>query len=224
MAHVPNKMNAARRRAVGRWLTATLLAAVAGGFAWAGYASLRQELELATRRIEDLSHRLARLERTVGELERRPQGPALSERATLYFTRSGSRGSLELVAVERPVPTAADAAGRLRQAIEALLQGPTPQERTQQRLLTHIPEGTRLLDVRIEGDTGYLDFSRELEQTAGTMRLSGLLRQIVFTATEVPPVRRVVLLVEGERVGTDRHPFTGDGLLFDELSRERLPL
>ena len=214
-----------RRRAAWRWLAATLLVAAALGFALAAYHSLRQELSRHTRRLEDLAGRVARLEQTVERLERQAAAARLPERARVYFTRSGPNGQIELVAVERPIPAAPDPEARLSLALEALLRGPTPEEQQGSRpLMTQLPQGTRLLGVRIEGDTGYLDFSRELERTAGTMRLSGLLRQIVFTATEVAPVRRVVLLVEGDRVGTEQHPFTGDGLLFGELTRERLPL
>ncbi|MBE3598934.1 MAG: GerMN domain-containing protein [Limnochordaceae bacterium] len=102
--------------------------------------------------------------------------------------------------------------------------GPSPGETSGQSLYTQIPEGTRLLSVRLQGETAFLNFSREFEQTGGTQRLAGMLRQVVFTATAVPPVRKVVLLVEGEQVGTETHPFTGDGLLFGELSRDALPL
>lgn len=229
MAHTPDTATPRRprplRRAAWRWMAATLVVAAALGFALAAYHALRQELASHARRIEELGRRLARLEQTVQDLERQALDARPSERARVYFTRSGPSGQIELVAVERPVPAAPDPETRLARALEALLQGPTPQERQGSRpLMTQLPQGTRLLGVRIEGDTGYLDFSRELEQTAGTMRLSGLLRQIVFTATEVAPVRRVVLLVEGDRVGTEQHPFTGDGLLFGELTRERLPL
>ena len=223
MSETPKTVTA-RRRAVLRWLAAALAAGAAAGLAVAAYTSLRQELSHHADRIEELSQRLARLERASGSLHQQGQAALVPEKARVYFTRTGPAGQIELVALERPVPAAVSPETRLARALEALLQGPTPQEGQARALFTQIPEGTKLLGVRIEGETGYLNFSRELEQTAGTMRLNGLLRQIVFTATEVPPVRSVVLMVEGERVGTEEHPFTGDGLLFGELSRERLPL
>lgn len=197
-------------------LAGVLSVAAAAGMLAAGYASIRRELDRQSRRIEELSREVAELRE---RLTVTPQTGRQSSVAEVYFTRSTPRGEIELVRVERPIPAPSTPEEQLKLAITALLEGPSGQ-----RLYTQVPEGTRLLGARIEGDTAYLDFSREFEQTAGTMRLAGLIRQVVYTATGVPPVRRVVLLVEGERVGTEQHPFTGDGLLFGELSRERLPL
>ncbi len=216
----------ARRRTPGtrRLLSVALASGVGLGLLLSGYLSLRQELGRQARRIEEMDQRLAHLERVTLS-----SGPGRSEQvatvpARIYFTRAGAQGAIELVAVTRPVPAGLGPQAHLERVMQELLGGPQPDRGEPADVFTQIPEGTRLRGVRLEGSTAYLDFSRELEQTAGTMRLDGILRQIVFTATEVPQVERVVLMVEGERTGTEEHPFTGDGLLFGELSRERLPL
>lgn len=207
-----------------RLLTVALASGVGLGLLLSGYLSLRQELVRQARRIEEMDQRLARLERASLSGFSGPSGEAATVPARIYFTRAGAQGAVELVAVTRPIPADMGPVAPLERVMQELLRGPQPDRGEPPDVLTQIPEGTRLLGVRLEGPTAYLDFSRELEQTAGTMRLEGILRQIVFTATEVPSVERVVLLVEGERTGTDEHPFTGDGLLFGELTRERLPL
>ena len=216
---------AARRPRAGRWLAAAVAAGALVGLTAAAWVSVRQELGAQARRLGELERRVARLEAQGArspEQPTQPQSGAVAAR--VYFTRATPSGQLELVGVTRQLPASAGTPARLALLLEALLQGPRPDQGDPPGLLTQIPPGTRLLGVRVQGQTALLDFSRELEQTAGTMRLAGMLRQIVFTATEAPGVRQVVLLVEGERAGTEAHPFTGDGLLFGELSRERLPL
>ncbi|HEX6971219.1 MAG TPA: GerMN domain-containing protein [Limnochordia bacterium] len=141
---------------------------------------------------------------------------ASSATVRVYFLRADAE--LELVGRDRAIDPsiAGDPSGSVREAIISLLAGPTPAERAA-GLTTEIPAGTRLLGVHVRDGIAYLDFSAELERTAGTLAISALLDQIAHTAAAVDGVERVVLLVEGERVGTSEHPFTGDGFLFDTL-------
>lgn len=156
-------------------------------------------------------------------------GPAATDEVTVYFARVDAAGELEMVGRTRQIDLAGatgpagkieDArAAAVRRAVDALLSGPTASERAA-GLSSQIPPGTRLLRVRVEGDTAFLDFSPELERLGGTMAISGLLKQLTYTATGVPDVWQVVLSIDGERIGTGTRPFTGDGFLFDALRRE----
>lgn len=200
-----------------------MLAGIAAGLAVGGagfwvYRSAMDALGRVERLVGHLDDRVASVERRVEKIE------SASGAVRVYFTRTDARGEIVMEEVDRAARVRASTEEQLRAAMDALLAGPDPAETQDGSVYTQLPPGTRLLGARIEGETAYLDFSKELEQTAGTMRLAGMLRQIVWTATAVPPVRRVILLVEGERVGTEEHPFTGDGLLFDELARDALPL
>ncbi|WP_324717081.1 GerMN domain-containing protein [Carboxydochorda subterranea] len=204
-------------------LAALLVVALVTGAGVGAYRVVWSHLSATSARIDRMERTLEQLSERVSRIEQvqRLVAPA---RVEVYFSRSTPEGELEMVRVERPAPPASAPEDRVRLAIQAMLQGPSPGETSGQSLYTQIPEGTRLLSVRLQGETAFLNFSREFEQTGGTQRLAGMLRQVVFTATAVPPVRKVVLLVEGEQVGTETHPFTGDGLLFGELSRDALPL
>ncbi|MDI3297973.1 MAG: GerMN domain-containing protein [Bacillota bacterium] len=141
--------------------------------------------------------------------------PALA----VYFARSAGAGGPQLVPVRRPLPEgvrADDSRGRLRAAIEALLAGPTAEERSA-GLASALPRGVRLLSVELARPVATLDFSRELEQTGGTTAVATLLDQIALTVASVPGVKGVELRVEGVRVGSEERPFTGEGFLFQRL-------
>lgn len=56
-----------------------------------------------------------------------------------------------------------------------------------------------LRSVRIEGDTAYVDWSREMRAWGGgAMQLEGLQAQVDFTLKQFPQVKNVVMTVEGD--------------------------
>ncbi|MDI3316962.1 MAG: GerMN domain-containing protein [Bacillota bacterium] len=147
-----------------------------------------------------------------------PEGePALA----VYFVHGsgGGRQRPVLAPVRRPLPEGVrpdDVHARLRAAMEALLSGPTEEER-RAGWASALPRGTRLLGVEVARPVAVLDFSGELEQAGGTLAVGTLLDQIALTAASVQGVKGVELRVEGARVGSEEHPFTGEGFLFRRL-------
>jgi spore germination protein GerM len=88
----------------------------------------------------------------------------------------------------------------LRDSLAALLAGPTADERNR-GIISLIPEGTRLLSVRVNGSTAYLDFNQEFRyNTRGREGGAAQIRQIVWTATEFTNIQNVQFLIEGEIV------------------------
>ena len=86
--------------------------------------------------------------------------------------------------------------GRLgaRELLEELLKG--PQDQSLSRI---IPEGTRLLDVRVENGIAYADFSAEITKgNFGAATEGVLLSSIVWTLTQLEEVEAVQILVEGQ--------------------------
>jgi spore germination protein GerM len=86
--------------------------------------------------------------------------------------------------------------GRLgaRELLEELLKG--PQDQSLSRI---IPEGTRLLDVRVENGIAYADFSAEITKSNFGAATEGvLLSSIVWTLTQLEEVEAVQILVEGQ--------------------------
>jgi hypothetical protein len=88
-----------------------------------------------------------------------------------------------------------------RAAIEALINGPTPDERAGTPAISGgLPDATELLGITISGGTARVDFSSEIEDVGGTFGETAVLAQLVFTVTQFPTVDEVVLLIEGEVV------------------------
>jgi len=86
----------------------------------------------------------------------------------------------------------------LTATLEALLQGPTTAE-VNQGLMSLISPQTRLRTVYIKGDTAYVDFNEAFRfNSLGKEGLIAELKQVVYTATEFPTVKKVQILVEGE--------------------------
>jgi germination protein M len=123
----------------------------------------------------------------------------------VYFVIVGNREDepMPLVAVNRDVPrTEAVAAA----AMERLLDGPTFDERAHDLRLgtigTLIPEGTRLLDIEIDGGNATVDLSSEFSsgRTLGqTVAESWAWRlaQVTYTLTQFPTVDSVSFKVDG---------------------------
>lgn len=142
----------------------------------------------------------------------------------IYFVRS-QFASDTLAAVPRTVslprlPGIASPEGAaVRAALQELLKGPTRAEQAS-GLSTAIPEGTRLLGLRVAGGVVYADFSAEVESGGGSASMLGRLWQIVYTATQDPAAPRVRILIDGE----ERRAMGGEGVIIDHpLERPAQP-
>ena len=68
-------------------------------------------------------------------------------------------------------------------------------------LITTIPAGTKLNNVRYDQGIVYVDYTKELfSYGGGAFREQRLLAQIVYTLTGLKEVRQVQILIEGQRV------------------------
>jgi germination protein M len=87
-----------------------------------------------------------------------------------------------------------------RAALEALLDGPTPDERAA-GLESEIPEGTQLLDLSIDEDgLAVVDLTRDFESGGGSLSMQARVAQVVFTLTQFPTIDRVSFRLGGEDV------------------------
>ncbi|MBN1445954.1 MAG: GerMN domain-containing protein [Candidatus Omnitrophica bacterium] len=112
-----------------------------------------------------------------------------------------------LVPVSRQIERTKGPEEKIRAALEALLKGISEEEK-EKGLINSVNEKAVLLGVRIEDDTAYLDFSKEIEEGGGTSMMTERLGQIVFTATQFPPVAKVRILINGEFIKY----FSGEGI------------
>lgn len=117
-----------------------------------------------------------------------------TQRVILYFCHVLGDNHVFYIPVTRVVAGKGDPA---RTALEELLQGP----RQGGGLFSEIPSGTVLRGISRQGELIIADFSREILNYRGG--LSGeehLFRQIIFTLSAVPGVRKVQILLEGEAI------------------------
>ncbi|MDI3280370.1 MAG: GerMN domain-containing protein [Bacillota bacterium] len=158
---------------------------------------------------------------------RAPEGADLAEgermkptdRGRIYLVRLDPASGREvLVPVWRALPATSDRTVYLSRLVRELLKGPTAEEQSR-GLYSPIPPGARLRGVEVRGEVAYLDFNPQIQPAGGSAWVEVLLDALTYTATEVPGVRRVVLQVNGEQVGTAEHPFSSEGALFDALER-----
>ncbi|MDD5593947.1 MAG: GerMN domain-containing protein [Candidatus Margulisbacteria bacterium] len=120
----------------------------------------------------------------------------------------------KLISVERPLRPDVPP---LKQAIEALLSGPTPQEAAE-GITTQLPAGVKIRQLKVEKTIAVIDLSRELEDYGGgSAKVEGLIAQLVFTVTDIPGIKKAWIWVEGH------HDIVlgGEGLVLDRpLGRE----
>lgn len=114
----------------------------------------------------------------------------------------------QLFAVERPLkPDEAP----LNSALRELLAGPR-EEDSLRGIETQIPKGTKLIYVKVRGNTAIVNLSRELENYGGgSTRLQGIVAQIIYTATDVPGIDKAWIWMEGEK----ELVLGGEGLILD---------
>ena len=121
------------------------------------------------------------------------QGKTTSSQATLYFIQE-TPTDFNLVPVRRqiegdPSPT---------QALQALLEGPLPDE----GLFASVPPSARLLGLEINQGKATANFSSEIihDFPGGSLMEAYLVEAIVNTLTEFPDIAEVQILVDGRVV------------------------
>jgi germination protein M len=137
---------------------------------------------------------------TPGQAEKTARGepsrkPTRTRQSRLFFISVSEDGQIHMKGVIRPVEFV-DAP--LTSTLGALLQGPTTAE-VNQGLISLISPQTRVNSVYIKDDTAYIDFNEAFRfNSLGKAGMIAELKQVVYTATEFPTVKRVQILVEGE--------------------------
>jgi len=124
---------------------------------------------------------------------------------SLYWLTTANN-SIYYVQQERSV-RAFDAQEAIRVALEELIAGPRDPH-----LTTAIPPQTRLLDVRVEGNDIFLNFSSEFTQGGGSTAMMSRIAQVLYTATSQNPGARVWISVEGRALEV----LGGEGLMIGQ--------
>jgi spore germination protein GerM len=124
---------------------------------------------------------------------------------SLYWLTSADN-SIDYVQQERRV-RAFDTQEAIRLALEELIAGPRDPH-----LTSAIPPQTQVLDVRVEGDDIFLNFSPEFTQGGGSTAMMSRIAQVLYTATSQNPGARVWISVEGRALEV----LGGEGLILDQ--------
>jgi spore germination protein GerM len=103
----------------------------------------------------------------------------------------------------------------LKSALHKLLAKPQ-----QKSLISAIPTGTKLIDLKIKGDQIHINLSSEFANDGGAFSMVGRVGQVVYTATSLNKQAQVFLSVDGKLI-SDRHPLGNKGLeLRQPMSRQ----
>ena len=124
----------------------------------------------------------------------------------LKFTTKGKRVTSTLIRVSRPLK------GRLKDRIWAVLgelaKGPGPEE-SSKGIISGFPPGFKFRKkIKLSEGILYISLPRSFEEETGGELMKDRLDQLVFTLTDFPEVRGVVILIEEKRVrflGTDMY-------------------
>lgn len=111
----------------------------------------------------------------------------------VYFVAPDNQAGVRLQQVRRNVPATPN------DVLGALFKGLTDTERTSRQLTSLIPVGTRLLSVQLAPEGRLvIDVDATIFEARRTNSLATAVAQIVYTATSLPGVERVRLLVDGQ--------------------------
>jgi spore germination protein GerM len=142
-----------------------------------------------------------------------PRENPIENKAVVYWLEpSGTSFNL----VPQPIQVQADANNPsefLEAAFNSLLAGPT--EGTPGS--SAIPQGTKLLGIKAEGDKVRVNLSDDFQFGGGSAGMIGRVGQVVYTATALTPNAKVYLELNGEQIEV----LGGEGLELEQpLTRE----
>ncbi|GHU41124.1 hypothetical protein FACS1894190_08830 [Spirochaetia bacterium] len=140
---------------------------------------------------------------------------AATRERTVYFVKVDTAGMVFTSPAPRTLPASESP---LLDTLKVMLQGPSSDEE-RQGLTSLIPDGTRILSARIQGNTAFINFNENFMFNGfGAEGYIAQLRQIVWTATEFPNIDDVQILIEGRRID-----FLGESIRIDRaISRNSL--
>ena len=115
--------------------------------------------------------------------------------------------------VPQPVQIAATQPNQvLETAFQSLLAGPT--EGTDS---TTIPQGTKLLGLKVENNEVHVNLSEDFTSGGGSTSMIGRVGQVVYTATTLNPNAKVYIEVNGKQLDV----LGGEGVELEQpLTRE----
>jgi spore germination protein GerM len=136
--------------------------------------------------------------------------PGQEQTAEIYWLKDNGTN---LVLAPQPVKIAAAQPNQvLEKAFQNLLAGPTEGSDS-----TTIPQGTKLLGLKVNKDEVHVNLSEEFTQGGGSSSMMGRVGQVVYTATTLNPDAKVYIDVNGQKLDV----LGGEGIVVDQpMTRE----
>lgn len=126
-----------------------------------------------------------------------PPKPITQEKNVEISWLNPTNNRIELVSSTLSFPKTVKPGQVLEQAFETLLAGPDDASYT-----TAIPQGTKLIDLKVKPQGVYLNLSQEFTSGGGSASMNSRLAQIIYTATSFNDVEKVWISVDGKPLET----------------------
>jgi spore germination protein GerM len=136
--------------------------------------------------------------------------PGQEQTADIYWLKDNGKN---LALAPQPVKIAATQPNQvLDKAFQQLLAGPTEGSDS-----TTIPQGTKLLGLKVNNDEVHVNLSEDFTSGGGSSSMMGRVGQVVYTATTLNPNAKVYIDVNGKKLDV----LGGEGVVLDQpLTRE----
>lgn len=147
---------------------------------------------------------------TITQPGKTPAQPGQEQTANIYWLKDNGTN---LALAPQPVKIAAAQPNQvLEKAFENLLAGPTEGSDS-----TTIPQGTKLLGLKVNNDEVRVNLSEDFTSGGGSSSMMGRVGQVVYTATTLNPNAKVYIDVNGKKLDV----LGGEGVVLDQpLTRE----
>lgn len=123
--------------------------------------------------------------------------PAADHTTRVFFVSLTDNGEIELRGVERKIGTDETP---LASIVRALLAGPTASEE-RRNIISLIPKEVKLHQTAVQDSTAIIDLDQAFRfNSLGREGLLARLRQLVYSATEIPTIDAVQILIDGDNV------------------------
>lgn len=196
-----------------------LVGGVGGGLYWQGVHVPRQRAEAISVQLGELTDSVEKLQALLqgvsadlpkAEAPASQPGKVVDHQPQSYWLAiSGADVGLTAQSLTLEADTEPEAAVKI--ALETLLAGP----KRDRDVVTSIPEGTRLLNLKMTSSGIYVDLSSEFSQGGGTSSMITRVAQVLYTATCLEPTAGIFLSVEGQPI-SGTHPLGGEGLVISQ--------
>lgn len=126
---------------------------------------------------------------------------------TQVYWLNATGDKIELLPAPISIAKSAEPKQALDAAFEQLLAGPPDTEHS-----TTIPQGTKLLSLKVNSDGVRVNLSQEFMTGGGSSSMTARLAQVLYTATSLDPSQKVWLDVEGQPLEV----LGGEGLMVEQ--------